>query len=46
MNLKVSAALEKGNSPALTARRQVVYEVLSGGTGLLLAYNDDSNGKS
>jgi len=37
MNIKVSAALEKGNSPALSARRQIFYEVLSGGTGLLLA---------
>ncbi len=37
MNIKVSAALEKGNSSALSARRQLFYEVLSGGTGLLLA---------
>ncbi len=37
MNIKVSAALEKGSSSAQSARRQLLYEVLSGGTGLLLA---------
>lgn len=37
MNIKVSAALEKGSSSTLSARQQVLYEILSGGTGLLLA---------
>lgn len=37
MNIKLSAALEKGGSSALTARRQLFYEIASGGTGLLLA---------
>ena len=37
MNIKVSAALEKGNNTATSAQRQILYEVLSGGTGLLLA---------
>ncbi len=37
MNVKLSAALEKGSSSTLSARQQVFYEILSGGTGLLLA---------
>lgn len=37
MASQAPASLEKGLSASLSARRQIVYEVISGGTGLLLA---------
>lgn len=37
MQSKLSAALDKKSSPLSVAKRQLFYELLSGGTGLLLA---------
>ena len=40
MNSKFSAALERNADTASAARREVMYELLSGGTGLLLALEE------